>query len=205
MNRLTTYTLGLALLGLSACSIPNIRPEAKNAGDIGQGEVVVVGSVVLDPAMGPDEQVIARGINMDQMKYAALAFGPGPYQGEDEPGMGVYEGAISVPFGAFFFSKFDPEPITLRMLIYTTSYSVQASGRHNVSSDWRRAFMPANRKLDLRDGDQVVYIGKLVFKRDEFNSPKGLVVLDEYDRALPAIRKRFGHGVKVRKALLKTE
>lgn len=193
--------LGL-LLGLVGC-MPALRPTVAGTADLQPGQAVVVGRVYLNPPFKTGEQKIAWGIGMDLFTKAYLICGDAPWGDKVLPSdddTSIMAGSIQTPWNQWFFARFDPQPAYIQMLMYYTDVDAQLTGMHTGVTNYRRAYLGAELKLDLKPGDQVVYIGTLVFSRDEFNRLTGLKVYDDLANAMPEIKRRLG-GVQVRKAL----
>lgn len=196
--------LALFMAGMSCCSIPSMRPDIEDFADLCEGCVVVVGRARLDPPLGKDEATIQKGIGTEKLKSTVfLLTGFEPYSKRGEPSNDDLNDAIEVGWGKLFFSEFDPEPHYLHMgMFWLDLHTVMSGpqGRASYSVD-SRAYMPANLKLDIRKGDQVVYIGTIKFKRDDFNAPQGLTIIDDSEKDYAKIKERFGNRVRIRKAL----
>jgi len=201
-NRLASFAL-LALLSLSGCCMaPTRRTEIEDLSQLKPGQVVVVGRVVLDPPLSRKEQHITKGIGTEEFKGSAvLYFGEQPYTKEEKPGMSDMNGYVMVPFNGLFYAAFDPWDHYFQMMSYLLDLSMHMSGpqgRQSYSTmEW--AYFPLNRKMTINEGDQVIYIGTVQFKRDDFNSPKGVSFVDHSEYDYGEIKKRFGKNVKIRK------
>ncbi len=181
---------------------PTRRNDIEDLSQLKTGQVIVVGRVVLDPALSRKEQHITKGIGTEELKGSAmLYFGEKAYTKDENPGMSDMNGYVMIPFNGLFFAAFDPWDHYFQMMAYMLDLSMHMSGPQGRASfstqQW--AYFPLNRKMVLNEGDQVIYIGTVEFKRDDFNAPKGVKFVDhsEYDYA--EIRKRFGKNVKIRK------
>lgn len=193
MRRGALYLALAALMG--GCTIPTMRSQVDALDMLGPGEVVVVGKFHMSPPFVAAEKdmhmqgaIVVGAGRMEQNLWALV--GPGRFEGEDEPEAGDYNGAIETPWDQLFYARFATGRPVLQMVAVAMTLS-------------QKAYYPLNLKLDLRDSDQVVYIGTINLKRDDFNNPKGMEVSDDGDAALAAIRKHLGRKARIRTALPK--
>ncbi|NIQ08977.1 MAG: hypothetical protein GWO08_03185, partial [Gammaproteobacteria bacterium] len=58
-------------------------------------------------------------------------------------------------------------------------------------------------KIDINQGEKAVYIGKIIYKRDDFNSITSLKLVDDYKNAARQFKKKFGNKYKLKKSLIR--
>ncbi len=216
MRRMLIPLLACALM--VGCSLAQVMHDSDSAnvrglGDLKDGQAILVGRIELDPARGKSEPVIeTNGSWMpesvkDMLKEANLYLGRavGPQKGEPEKG--DYTAVIKAHFGDLFFARLDPGSAYLQSMSYVVRYGSNITHKTDGSAQGMqqriaKAAMRLNSKIAIQAGDQVIYVGRLRFKRDEFNNFKGLQVIDESGVDLKAIRDKLGATVKVRKVLV---
>lgn len=59
---------------------------------------------------------------------------------------------------------------------------------------------PASFSLDIRSGDEALYIGTIKYTRNMYYEWEKVQVFDEYSKVYPEFRKKFDASVKLRKA-----
>jgi hypothetical protein len=62
--------------------------------------------------------------------------------------------------------------------------------------------LPAGFKFNIKPGDKAVYIGKLTYERDDFNSITKVRLDDNYKAAAREFHKKFGSSYKLSKSLI---
>jgi hypothetical protein len=190
----------LVLLALSTalagCCIPSMRPTVESMDDLGDGQAAVVGKLVMDPPFTENEKDMhtnggAFVIGADRItKNLWVIVGPEKRDPKDQPEPSEMGGSLETPWNKLFFSRFNAGKNVLQTVIVAMTLD-------------QNAYFPLNLKLDVRQEDEVVYIGTIILKRDDYSNPTGMSVRDDSESATPAIRKKFGSKVKIRKALAK--
>lgn len=187
-----------ALALLSACIPPSYRPPVDSLDQVGADEVVVAGRVYLNPPLQKGEQRIQKwGIDMGVFHHAYLRLAERPWGDKDYPegtALGPLDGSIQTDWNQWFFVRMPRHDFYIQMLTYYTdvSTSLNCASCHTVASDFRRAYMPADLKVSVQPSDRVIFIGSLVFYRDEFNHPMGLRAIDDLARIQGLVTQRFG-------------
>jgi hypothetical protein len=184
----------------------------KSLGDLKKGEVAIVGRIELDPARGKDEPnittqgtIVPGGIR-HMLTEVDLFLGPNPGPKEGQPLKKTFDNIIKTYFGEVFYGRINPGLNYMQTLIYTISYGSSVShftstGAKGMRGNWQKAFMQLNAQVTINPDDQVVYVGTLIFKRDEFNNFKGFRVVDNSATDFPLIKQQLGANAKIRKAL----
>lgn len=188
-QRLTGYgLLALYLLSLTGCV--SSRPAVESLADVGAGEVIVVGRVELSPPLeAADQYLDSMGSGRMKNKLfvvtdTKLRVKQGPVGSGDE----YFETVLGEPF----YIKGGNKPFyMLEGVIYT---SVSQAGVDSV-------YLPGGLKVDIQPNDKAVYIGKLRYVRNEYFDIVKAEVVDDYDRANAAFKKKFGAKYNLRKAL----
>jgi hypothetical protein len=175
--------------------MPSFRPTVSGPGDAAGDEVIVVGRVYLDPPFREGEQKIAWGIGMDFFRNAYLGTGDTPWGRQELPdgdSKGILDDSIQVPFNQWFFARFPKRDFYVRMLMYYPDVESVLTGVHSAVLDQRRAYLVSDLKVDVKPTDSVIFIGTLIYQRDDFNNLKGVKVYGDLKTAASAMQKRLG-------------
>ena len=193
-----TWVLALAALAFLPGCGPSFRIPADHMDDVAADEVAVVGRVYLNPPLGKGEQNVQWGIGMDWFRYAYLVLAPGPLGDKELPSSGTdlspLEGAVQASWNQWFFVRMPRKDFYVQMLAYFTDVTsrLDCASCHTATSNWNRAYLPLDEVVRVRPDDRVLFIGSLVFYRDEFNRPRGVRAVNDVAKAGPYIRARFG-------------
>jgi len=193
---LRVATVVWSLLLLQACTMGGqVLKEANSFKAVGKDEVVVVGTVEITPKLAKDEQsldpsgVIFIG-NIDDV-YRNRAMIQFNNQAEESD----YKTVITPELGKTFFFK-----IPRDMKYIVDGSVVMELSPHGASG---KIVLPTWLKIDIKPGDKAVYIGKITYRRDDFNSVTAVKLTDDYSAANRAFKKRFGSKYKLRKSLVR--
>lgn len=188
--------LAVLVLLLQACTMGGqMLKEANSVSDVSKDEIIIVGTLDLTPKLGEDEQylkpsgVIMLGDIDSYYKNRALI------QFNNKPEESDYKNMINPELGKTFFFKV---PRDMKYLVEGSV--VMELSTHGVSG---KIVLPTWFKVDLKPSDKAVYIGKIKYKRDDFNSIVDMKLIDDYASAEKQFRKKFGGKYKLRKALIK--
>ena len=186
------WAIALFALALAACA-PAPRGPVTSLGDLGGGEMVLVGKVELVPPLRKGEQKI-RGmvvgnfenrlyLLMDDRLRALL----------NEPRLADYAGRIEAPLGSTYFVRSKAAPAYVLGGILFLEMGGQSQ---------EKAYFPGGFLVPYNPGDRAVYVGTLRYHRDEFFEITRVTVVDEYKEAAAEFRAKFGGGQALRRALL---
>jgi hypothetical protein len=203
-----TYMLRGALLLLAfsttGCMGP-ARPFATSFAEVEKNEVILVGKIAIDPPLGEGDQTLKTVafrdggmiINPSAKDYRnkVLLLTNSNNRRVADPSMGDYRGRIEAALGETFYVRVPNEPFyVVRSEIWM---DLKAIGMEKM-------VLPAGYRIDIRPGDRAVYVGTILYHRDEFFSTDKVKVVDEYKKESAAFRGRFGNAVKLRKAIVST-
>jgi hypothetical protein len=183
-----------AALLLAGCV--TVSEGVSELSEVGSDAVLVVGRIELVPALRPDEQNIAPPNDLFNSKRYFL--GRAVLFMSDEPIYRERTGhALNPAIGETFFLK------VTRSQRFLVRGSVTMEMRMNSGRlEQTELLMPAPLLIDVRPGDQAVYIGTLRLHRDEFHEVTRAEVRDDYASAIVDFRRRFGAAGAPRKALV---
>ncbi len=185
-----------SLFLLTAC-IPHAMKKATTADDLAPGKTVVVMKVELVPPLGKHEQHFKwNDVGSKEFKDAVWFLTGDEYRRfETEPGIRDYKNRMILKLGETGYTVADNQPF----FALTGMISLQ------FQPTMQRLSLPAGFKVDIRKGDQAVYLGTIRYHRDEFSEITKIEVVDEYGKELKAFRKKFGSHAKLKKRLLSSK
>ena len=169
-------------------------PEAGSFKTVKKDEVVVVGRITLLPKLEKGEQELDPKGVWDVMGYGSKNKNRSMITFNSSPEPAGYKFVINPELGkTFFFS-------VPRNLKYIVDGEVLIKFSRFGSE---KVILPTGLKLNIRSSDKAVYIGDLVYTRDDFNSITKVKLKDNYSKARRLFRKKFGKKYKLRKSLVK--
>lgn len=194
----------LAIIMFGSCAGVS-RQLLQDGGQIGDGDTVVVGKIVVSPPIAEDEQQL-DGIGWGGFKNTMIIINDTNYREVDtsdpSPQMSDLNNRIEAPLGETFYALVPNQPLYfLQGAIYMKAKSI-LTGPRSADMVIDAAYYPFNAKVDIQPGDKAVYIGTVHFYRDEFQHITRIVLEDNYNREVLLFRQKFGTGVKLRKAFL---
>lgn len=181
-----------AVLALTACAPPAMR-AVERADAVDADQVLVVGRVVLSPALHAQEQrfsAINRGQWINRM-FLLTSEDSTPMP--TDPSLSDFTGRIEATLGETFHVAADAKPFFVRGGVV---FLDDQGGRMN------KAIFPGGFRVDVQPGDRAIYIGTIEYRRDELFNILGVRIIDEFDRASRDYRQKFGPGAHLRRALL---
>lgn len=202
MRILATRAAWLTLAAVLAAGCGTVYTEPKSARELNANSVLLVGRIELVPPLKAGEQDIEMG-TFDPMDAKGaftnravlyLSAVPGTKR---EPTM---EALNPVLEKTFFFNI----PKDKRYMVHGVvlmQHRVTAASRRQVSTESNELLIPAPLEFDIRPGDKAIYVGTWRLHRDEFNEVTKAQLLDQHAAAAAELRKRFGTGIALRKAL----
>lgn len=198
LNKYTRYItlssfLVLSLL-LQGCSIGGkFLAEVGSLSAIKKDEVVIVGTIDLKPKLDKDEQELDPKGVWDVMGYGGKNKNRSMITFNSKPVSSGYKYVINPELGkVFFFSV----PRDLKYIVDGEILTVFS----RFGSE--KIILPTGFKINIKAKDKAVYIGKIRYIRDDFNSITRVEFKDDYKNALKQFRKKFGKKYKLRKSLI---
>ena len=179
----------LLIAGMAGCAVP--RQPVENVAELGPDDVIVVGRVELNPPLEGNDQVLT-GFNTDQLKGKMYVITDENWREKHGPvgsGDEYFEAKVGEPF---YIKSNHKSFFVLEGIIYTIM-----TGR-----TWETVEVPGGLKVELHSNDKAVYIGTLRYSRNEYFDITKSQIIDDYDRANAAFKKKFGVKYNLRKALV---
>lgn len=188
-NHWISSCLGLLATLLAGCV--SSLPAVENISEIGTGEVIVVGSMELNPPLETIEQKL-DGYGSERLKNKLIVVTDNKWrvkQGPVSSGDEYFEAILGEPF----YIKSGNKPFyLLEGVIYT---HLSGGGADSV-------YLPGGLKVEVQPGDKAVYIGKVRYSRNEYFDITKAEIVDDYERANAAFKKKFGAKYNLRKAIV---
>lgn len=185
-----SWLSGLLLIAMVGCTAP--RPAVDDVSTVGAQEVIVVGRIVLTPALTDGDQLL-NGIGTGRYKNKVFVITGEEWQ-DKQGGVGPGDDFFEATLGENFFIKGSNKPFYLLTGAIYTEMSSNGT-RQNAN-------LPGGAKIELRSNDKAVYIGTVRYTRNEYFDITRSEIIDEYDQANAAFKKKFGVKYNLRKALL---
>jgi len=185
-------------------------PEIQRGDSWDNNEVVVVGRVELVPALKPGEQVVTGQYAMfrDRIELVTSeqpkkldAVQPKDQKNHIVPLLGETF-FVRAPYRSFYI------PAVALYLKKSNLQSTQSNVNLGVTirttnvREQTVMLFPAGFRIDARPSDRAVYIGTIVYHRDEYFGITKVIIRDDFERANAEFRKRTGNTVTLRKALV---
>jgi hypothetical protein len=190
----------LAAAALAGC-VSVSETNVESLGQLGAGEVLVVGKIEIVPPIKPEEQTFKATDPFNTKRHfigRAVLFMSDKRDYEDYTG-----DALNPPLQETFFLK---TPRAKRYVVkgsVTMAYALRVVSRRQAVSDQTELLFPAPLELDIRPGDRAIYVGTLRLHRDEFHEVTRAEVRDDFAKAAAEYRARFPGAPLPRKALLR--
>ncbi|MFZ5724653.1 MAG: hypothetical protein ACOY33_13460 [Pseudomonadota bacterium] len=184
-----------ATFALSGCLGNMVLQDVTDA-TLAAGSTILVGKVRLEPPLAKDEQYFAgnvvgegRLVNSVVLLTSTEEVSRPP----EQPRIRDLQDSINAKFDQTFFLKAAQQPFN----ITGGMVSLEISNRADY------AYLPGRLQVPIRNGDKAVYIGTLVFHRDDFFEITRVEIRDEFAAAEREYKKQVRGAPPLRKALLK--
>lgn len=191
----TAFIAAIVLL-LQACSMGGeLLKEADSFKNTTKDEVIIVGTIELTPKLAKDEQALDPAGVIDLFGYGNMNKNRSMIQFNAKPEASNYKSMINPELGKTFFFKI---PRDMKYMV-EGSILTEFSRYGNTG----KIHLPTWFKINIKPGDKAIYIGKIQYTRDDFNSITNIELKDEYKKANKLFKKKFGKKYKLRKSLIK--
>ena len=181
--------VAILFMGMSGCTTS--RPAVESGSDVGPNEVIVVGRVELSPPLEDADQIL-DSIGSGRLKNKLFVVTDEKWREKSGP-ISIGDEYFEATLGEPFYIKSNNKPFYfLKGVIYTEA---TGSGMDNVE-------LPGGVKVEIHSNDKAVYVGTIRFVRNEYFDITKAQIIDDYDRANAAFKKKFGVKYNLRKALV---
>ncbi len=183
-----TVILTIGMLFIAGCSsaIEVSMPPIKDIKELGPNQTIVVGRFVLEP---PLEITKYKGRSIDYVMLGTYE----KYPPKDKRTLSYSNILYNDIKGQSYFGG----KIEQFMFVKSTNRSF-----YIVGCNFGRIELPARFRVNISPDDKAIYIGTVIYYRDEFNGLKDIKIKNEYKKAKKAFQKKFGKSLKLRKSLL---
>lgn len=188
-------------LVLTGCAITSPQQQINALGEIPSGHVLVVGKITLDPPLNQAEREVT--VPNDLFGFGEMISNRAILGFSDQSSTTLESSGffINPELGKTFFYAIPRNRTNMVEGYITVSYSISALGTHGGKVNHGKVLVPRFR-LDLKEGDEIVYIGTLHLERGAFNDVEKARLKDEYKSALSELSQRFGMRKSMRKAFI---
>lgn len=194
-HHLTLSSFLVLSILLQGCSMGGkFLTEASSLKSLKKDEVIIVGTIELKPKLDKDEQELDPKGVWDVMGYGSKNKNRSMITFNSKPVSGDYKYVINPELGKVFFFKV---PRNLKYIVDGEVLTVFS----RFGSE--KIILPTGFKINIKSSDKAVYIGKIRYIRDDFNSITRVELKDNYKKARRLFRKKFGKKYKLRKSLIK--
>ena len=186
-----------AMLALQSCGMGGaFLKEADSVNSLSREEVIVVGTIELIPKLEEDDQDLESPAGVwDLFGVGNMNKNRAMIQFNSKPEVDGYKIIMNPELGKTFFFKV---PRDHKYLV--EAYVMTEFPRYGGSG---KILLPMSFKVNIKPTDKAVYIGKIKYTRDDFNTITGVKLIDNYKKANKQFKKKFGSKYKLRKSLIK--
>lgn len=189
----TLITILLSSGLISCATVQNVS----SISSIGKDDVLLVGKVILEPALGSNEYkkiITIQGTTGYIYLYSSNKLKP---LESLEVGFKEVVNSIKTENVRTFYIKIKNQPL----YIYYGFIMMDIDHINNVGV---YAYLPAGWIVNAQSGDKAVYIGTIKYQRDEFFRITKVEIIDEFETVSKEFYEKYGNAVPLKKSLLKS-
>lgn len=179
------------LLTACASSLPNVEHFSPSA-----SKIMIVGEIVLDPPLESEfeQQTYWSAIGDNRIiNKIFMATGDTPIHVDiNQLKLSEWQNMLETELGTTFFLETD------RKRTYFKGAMIMLDA---MTQD--KLWFPGDLFFDVPMGADAIYIGTLLYKRDDFNNVTDMKVIDNFDEALIKVKQRLGNDIRLVPSLLK--
>jgi hypothetical protein len=184
--------VGSVLAVILASCAPAPRAPLTSLGELGGGDVLLVGKVELVPPLRKGEQKIRGAVGAKYENTIHLLMDDKLRPMPQDPRIADFAGRIEATIGDTFFVRSKA----------VSSYILGGLLFLEIGSGDQRIYFPGGFHVAAKPGDRALYIGTLRYQRDEFFEFQRITVVDEYSKASTEFEAKFGKSHTLRRALM---
>jgi hypothetical protein len=157
-------------------------------------KVMIIGKIVLEPRMAPDEQKLDYKTEKKYRNMMWLICKDVLFDVKENmlyPESDYFDGRIEATLNKTFYAMSPPGYFVLNGGVIFVELTSGLPGGTRFYSVKSLAY-PMHYSFSAEKNCKAVYIGTIKIIRDKSNKCTGMTVIDEYDREIPAIRRKFG-------------
>ena len=193
----------VAAAGLAAAGCVTVSEGVGSLGEVGADSVMLVGKIEIVPKVKPEEQKFRAGLDVFNMKRHHIGRAI-LYMSEKPKYQERTDDALNPTLEETYFLKV---PRSHRFMVrgsVTMALVARAVTATQSVVDHTELLLPGPIEFDIRPTDKAIYVGTLRLHRDEFHEVTKAEVYDNFAAAYADFTKKFGAGLSLRKALLKS-
>ena len=192
-NKLILLSFFSLTFFLQGCSIGGkFLTEAGSSTSIKKNEVIIVGTIELKPKLDKGEQELDQKGVWDVMGFGEKNKNRSMITFNSKPAKSDYKYVINPELGKLFYFKV---PKDLKYIVDGEILTVFS----RFGSE--KILLPTGFKINIKSSDKAIYIGRIRYYRDDFNSITRVSLKDEYKKARRLFKKKFGGKYRLRKSL----
>lgn len=181
----------------SGCMAVGNMPAAVDLSVVGSSSTILVGKVQLSPPLEDAEQrthwnVIGDGAIKNRMLIFTHPEKTSFNREKDYSFRGM-KNSIIANLGETFFLKAPKQSTN----ILAGMVSLELSGYSND-----QLYFPGGFRINIEPDDQAVYIGTLIYHRNDFHEIVKVELKDEFKQSKQQFKEKFGGRVQLKKSLL---
>ena len=202
-NSMTVLFFLSCAVALSSCNGIAKRDNVYSAGGVPDDKVIIVGRVEFDPPMtNKSQKLLSNEEYRNLITFICDEVLQPIYEDNIRPNSLVFEGSIEALHGEPFYALSDRVPFYfIAGLLYKNIYETSC-GYRCIKVNYEYLLFPGSFHINIKPGDKAVYIGTIVYERDNFFTVKRVIIRDDYDKEMPKFRRTFGN-IKLRKDLIR--
>lgn len=190
------FFMGMLALYLQGCiSMPHIYKKIDSSKYLKKNEIILVGSVSLVPKLKLSEQKITEDSFFIPGSYKDRKLNHFVMQLNHNSKSSDSKSVINPQLDKLFYIKI---PKKMKYIVDGEIHTEFMPGYSTAQIKLPTGFI-----INIRPTDRAVYIGKLIYTRDDFNSIKAIELKDKYKYAVKRFKRKFGSKIKLRKSLIK--
>lgn len=188
----------ILLIVLVTCFISCVTgQDVSSLSNIGDDKIVLVGKVILEPALNPNEYrklITMKGTAGNiYLHYSYIL----KQINSLDIGFDQVSNSIKTDNGKTFYVKFKRKPIYFY-------YGFILMDINEDNGEGIYAYLPAEWVVDPKSEEKAIYIGTIKYTRDEFFRITKVEIIDEYDTVSKEFYAKYGNSIPLKKSLLKS-
>lgn len=190
------FFIGMLTLYLQGCiSMPHIYKKTDSAKQLKKNEIILVGSVSLIPKLKLTEQKLTKDSFFISGNYKDRKLNHFVMQLNNQSKSSDTKFIINPELDKLFYISI---PKKMKYIVDGEIHTEFMPGYSTAQIK-----LPTWLKINIKPTDRAVYIGRLVYTRDDFNSITHVDLKDDYKYAVKRFKRKFGRNIKLRKSLIK--
>ncbi|PKL91768.1 MAG: hypothetical protein CVV21_07005 [Candidatus Goldiibacteriota bacterium HGW-Goldbacteria-1] len=193
----------LMLVFTTSCGLNNVKKTIYSASELPSDKVLVVGRVLFDPPMTEESQSLEGQEIYRYLMMFVCDEKLTPLKEENEIFSRLAKHyRIEGYLDDTFYAVSEPEAFYIEAGVMYKNIYTSSCGYKCTQINYEYLSFPGSFHINIKPGDRAVYIGTIIYQRDNFYNVKRIIIRDDYDKEMPKFRRYFGN-MKLRKALIR--